>query len=179
MVSVAYRLIQSLTAVAVLSVRDPGDSNRRWDRNRLDHQEQDYNHTSGGHRRFPTGSATNNTGESKTCVGNFFDNHLSGVVVSTHLSVFCVQAGIYWLLLMDNYAASFSLVIISCIMCICIMYIYGKKDKRLNLVMCHVFSPQPVLLLPRVPLVLFGRSPSKAARFFRDDNFFSRRKMAT
>ena len=28
---------------------------------------------------------------------------------------------------MDNYAASFSLVIISCIMCVCIMYIYGKR----------------------------------------------------
>lgn len=42
-------------------------------------------------------------------------------------SVLCVQAGIYWLLLMDNYAASFSLVIISCIMCICIMYIYGTE----------------------------------------------------
>ena len=27
---------------------------------------------------------------------------------------------------MDNYAASFSLVIISCIMCVSIMYIYGK-----------------------------------------------------
>ncbi|CAJ0940796.1 unnamed protein product [Ranitomeya imitator] len=37
------------------------------------------------------------------------------------------QAGIYWLLLMDNYAASFSLVIISCIMCVTIMYIYGFK----------------------------------------------------
>uniref|UniRef100_A0A8C5QZZ9 Transporter n=1 Tax=Leptobrachium leishanense TaxID=445787 RepID=A0A8C5QZZ9_9ANUR len=36
------------------------------------------------------------------------------------------QAGIYWLLLMDNYAASFSLVIISCIMCVAIMYIYGN-----------------------------------------------------
>lgn len=36
------------------------------------------------------------------------------------------QAGIYWLLLMDNYAASFSLVVISCIMCIAIMYIYGR-----------------------------------------------------
>lgn len=44
-------------------------------------------------------------------------------------SVFCAQAGIYWLLLMDNYAASFSLVIISCIMCICIMYIYGKRKR--------------------------------------------------
>lgn len=37
-----------------------------------------------------------------------------------------LQAGIYWLLLMDNYAASFSLVIISCIMCVAIMYIYGR-----------------------------------------------------
>lgn len=36
------------------------------------------------------------------------------------------QAGIYWLLLMDNYAASFSLVVISCIMCVAIMYIYGR-----------------------------------------------------
>lgn len=27
---------------------------------------------------------------------------------------------------MDNYAASFSLVVISCIMCVSIMYIYGK-----------------------------------------------------
>lgn len=36
------------------------------------------------------------------------------------------QAGIYWLLLMDNYAASFSLVVISCIMCVSIMYIYGE-----------------------------------------------------
>lgn len=41
-----------------------------------------------------------------------------------HGSVF--QAGIYWLLLMDNYAASFSLVVISCIMCVAIMYIYGR-----------------------------------------------------
>lgn len=27
---------------------------------------------------------------------------------------------------MDNYAASFSLVVISCIMCVSLMYIYGK-----------------------------------------------------
>ena len=39
----------------------------------------------------------------------------------------CSQAGIYWLLLMDNFAASFSLVLISCIMCICVMYIYGEE----------------------------------------------------
>lgn len=45
-----------------------------------------------------------------------------------------VQAGIYWLLLMDNYAASFSLVIISCIMCICVMYIYGKCSSQVFLV---------------------------------------------
>lgn len=42
-----------------------------------------------------------------------------------------VQAGIYWLLLMDNYAASFSLVIISCIMCICVMYVYGECSSQL------------------------------------------------
>lgn len=41
-------------------------------------------------------------------------------------NVFVFQAGIYWLLLMDNYAASFSLVVISCIMCVAIMYIYGR-----------------------------------------------------
>ncbi|EMP34180.1 Sodium- and chloride-dependent glycine transporter 1 [Chelonia mydas] len=40
------------------------------------------------------------------------------------------QAGIYWLLLMDNYAASFSLVIISCIMCVSIMYIYAGAPIR-------------------------------------------------
>lgn len=64
-------------------------------------------------------------------------NHsLTGLTFFTHsLCVcVCVQAGIYWLLLMDNYAASFSLVIISCIMCICIMYIYGKEGKRVNMV---------------------------------------------
>nr|XP_042707455.1 sodium- and chloride-dependent glycine transporter 1 [Chrysemys picta bellii] len=45
------------------------------------------------------------------------------------------QAGIYWLLLMDNYAASFSLVIISCIMCVSIMYIYGwQADRDVGLV---------------------------------------------
>lgn len=44
-----------------------------------------------------------------------------------------VQAGIYWLLLMDNYAASFSLVIISCIMCICVMYVYGECSSPLFL----------------------------------------------
>lgn len=43
---------------------------------------------------------------------------------AVNVSVF--QAGIYWLLLMDNYAASFSLVVISCIMCVAIMYIYGR-----------------------------------------------------
>lgn len=53
---------------------------------------------------------------------------------------FRVQAGIYWLLLMDNYAASFSLVIISCIMCICIMYIYGKEGEKMSIVGCCVCS---------------------------------------
>ena len=32
----------------------------------------------------------------------------------------------YWLLLVDNYVASYSLVIISCVMCVSIMNIYGK-----------------------------------------------------
>lgn len=52
---------------------------------------------------------------------------MSTLVSSTldHLST-GPQAGIYWLLLMDNYAASFSLVVISCIMCVSIMYIYGE-----------------------------------------------------
>lgn len=51
-----------------------------------------------------------------------------GSLVLDTLAHLCTgsQAGIYWLLLMDNYAASFSLVIISCIMCVSIMYIYGK-----------------------------------------------------
>lgn len=48
-------------------------------------------------------------------------------------AVLHVQAGIYWLLLMDNYAASFSLVIISCIMCVCIMYVYGKEGRLIVL----------------------------------------------
>ncbi|KAJ3595230.1 hypothetical protein NHX12_004534 [Muraenolepis orangiensis] len=51
------------------------------------------------------------------------------------------QAGIYWLLLMDNYAASFSLVIISCIMCICVMYIYGHKDYFKDVEMMLGFPP--------------------------------------
>lgn len=44
----------------------------------------------------------------------------------SHANGSFLQAGIYWLLLMDNYAASFSLVVISCIMCVAIMYIYGR-----------------------------------------------------
>uniref|UniRef100_A0AAY4AWN4 Transporter n=1 Tax=Denticeps clupeoides TaxID=299321 RepID=A0AAY4AWN4_9TELE len=51
------------------------------------------------------------------------------------------QAGIYWLLLMDNYAASFSLVIISCIMCICIMYVYGHKNYFKDVEMMLGFPP--------------------------------------
>lgn len=51
------------------------------------------------------------------------------------------QAGIYWLLLMDNYAASFSLVVISCIMCVSIMYIYGEchpsTDSSVHLRLAH------------------------------------------
>lgn len=65
----------------------------------------------------------------------FFSHGLMTLV----FSVFCVQAGIYWLLLMDNYAASFSLVVISCIMCICVMYVYGKEGNRPIMLVCGVF----------------------------------------
>ncbi|KAM6128903.1 sodium- and chloride-dependent glycine transporter 1 [Phoenicopterus ruber ruber] len=51
------------------------------------------------------------------------------------------QAGIYWLLLMDNYAASFSLVIISCIMCVAIMYIYGHCNYFKDIEMMLGFPP--------------------------------------
>ncbi|XP_034636325.1 sodium- and chloride-dependent glycine transporter 1 [Trachemys scripta elegans] len=51
------------------------------------------------------------------------------------------QAGIYWLLLMDNYAASFSLVIISCIMCVSIMYIYGHRNYFKDIEMMLGFPP--------------------------------------
>ncbi|XP_048844352.1 sodium- and chloride-dependent glycine transporter 1 [Brienomyrus brachyistius] len=51
------------------------------------------------------------------------------------------RAGIYWLLLMDNYAASFSLVIISCIMCICIMYVYGHRSYFKDVEMMLGFPP--------------------------------------
>nr|DBA17728.1 TPA: hypothetical protein GDO54_016056 [Pyxicephalus adspersus] len=51
------------------------------------------------------------------------------------------QAGIYWLLLMENYAASFSLVIISCIMCVAIMYIYGHRNYFKDIEMMLGFPP--------------------------------------
>ncbi|XP_066547898.1 sodium- and chloride-dependent glycine transporter 1 isoform X2 [Amia ocellicauda] len=51
------------------------------------------------------------------------------------------RAGIYWLLLMDNYAASFSLVIISCIMCVCIMYVYGHTNYFKDVEMMLGFPP--------------------------------------
>ncbi|XP_055202936.1 sodium- and chloride-dependent glycine transporter 1 isoform X3 [Gorilla gorilla gorilla] len=51
------------------------------------------------------------------------------------------QAGIYWLLLMDNYAASFSLVVISCIMCVAIMYIYGHRNYFQDIQMMLGFPP--------------------------------------
>ncbi|XP_061488690.1 sodium- and chloride-dependent glycine transporter 1 isoform X2 [Rhineura floridana] len=51
------------------------------------------------------------------------------------------QAGIYWLLLMDNYAASFSLVVISCIMCVAIMYIYGHQNYFRDIEMMLGFPP--------------------------------------
>ncbi|XP_075117701.1 sodium- and chloride-dependent glycine transporter 1-like [Leptodactylus fuscus] len=52
-----------------------------------------------------------------------------------------LAAGIYWLLLMDNYAASFSLVIISCIMCVTIMYIYGHRNYFKDIEMMLGFPP--------------------------------------
>ncbi|XP_064415508.1 sodium- and chloride-dependent glycine transporter 1 isoform X1 [Latimeria chalumnae] len=51
------------------------------------------------------------------------------------------QAGIYWLLLMDNYAASFSLVIISCIMCVAVMYMYGHHNYFKDVEMMLGFPP--------------------------------------
>ncbi|XP_008431703.1 sodium- and chloride-dependent glycine transporter 1 [Poecilia reticulata] len=67
---------------------------------------------------------------------------LSVAVVGFLLGVpLTTQAGIYWLLLMDNYAASFSLVIISCIMCICIMYIYGHRNYFKDVEMMLGFPP--------------------------------------
>lgn len=51
------------------------------------------------------------------------------------------RAGIYWLLLMDNYAASFSLVVISCIMCICVMYVYGHRNYFKDVEMMLGFPP--------------------------------------
>ncbi|CAL8347840.1 unnamed protein product [Merluccius merluccius] len=57
------------------------------------------------------------------------------------LGVAIAWAGIYWLLLMDNYAASFSLVLISCIMCICVMYIYGHRNYFKDVEMMLGFPP--------------------------------------
>ncbi|KAK9404342.1 sodium- and chloride-dependent glycine transporter 1 [Crotalus adamanteus] len=51
------------------------------------------------------------------------------------------QAGIYWLSLMDNYAASFSLVVISCIMCVAIMYVYGYRSYFKDIEMMLGFPP--------------------------------------
>ena len=48
----------------------------------------------------------------------------------------------YWLLLVDNYAASYSLVIISCVMCVSIMNIYGSAQASTA---SHV--PAPGLLM--------------------------------
>uniref|UniRef100_A0A4W2FDK6 Transporter n=1 Tax=Bos indicus x Bos taurus TaxID=30522 RepID=A0A4W2FDK6_BOBOX len=59
------------------------------------------------------------------------------------------QAGIYWLLLMDNYAASFSLVIISCIMCVSIMYIYVHSHLLGDPVPANHLQPIPVSKLGR------------------------------
>lgn len=108
----------------VLSFGDVSDSHSGRNRYRLDHPEQNHHHTRRGRRRLSLGSAPDHTGELST--------HLRITVSAPCGASCCVallwsQAGIYWLLLMDNYAASFSLVIISCIMCICIMYVYGKS----------------------------------------------------
>lgn len=62
------------------------------------------------------------------------------------------QAGIYWLLLMDNYAASFSLVVISCIMCVSIMYIYGKCPTCLGLSRPSPGPPTPSCPATDAPL---------------------------
>uniref|UniRef100_A0A8C4H9S1 Transporter n=1 Tax=Dicentrarchus labrax TaxID=13489 RepID=A0A8C4H9S1_DICLA len=67
---------------------------------------------------------------------------LSVAIVGFLLGVpLTTQAGIYWLLLMDNYAASFSLVIISCIMCICVMYVYGHRNYFRDVEMMLGFPP--------------------------------------
>lgn len=55
-----------IPCLAVLSVGDSGDGRRRWDRNRLDHQEQDRRHTVGGRHWILTWSATHNTGTFQT-----------------------------------------------------------------------------------------------------------------
>lgn len=119
--------------LVVLSAGDPRNSHRRWDRYRLDHQTQDHSHTVSGHSWIPTGRAANDTGKPQTHGHYVFERNLFTLIEMQFpliLLFFCVQAGIYWLLLMDNYAASFSLVIISCIMCICVMYVYGKEDNK-------------------------------------------------
>lgn len=55
---------------------------------------------------------------------------------------------------MDNYAASFSLVVISCIMCVSIMYIYGKCPT------VHGFpSPSSWPAHPVLPRLLTPLSP--------------------
>ncbi|KAL6104831.1 slc6a9 [Pungitius sinensis] len=67
---------------------------------------------------------------------------LSVAIVGFLLGVpLTTRAGIYWLLLMDNYAASFSLVVISCIMCICVMYVYGHKKYFKDVEMMLGFPP--------------------------------------
>lgn len=115
----------------VLPVGDFGDSHRGRDRNRLDHQAQDHRYAVRGHRWLPAGRAANHSGRSPHHVRRRLFS-LVQVPLPLILLFFCVQAGIYWLLLMDNYAASFSLVIISCIMCICIMYVYGKWEIKMK-----------------------------------------------
>lgn len=69
------------------------------------------------------------------------------------------QAGIYWLLLMDNYAASFSLVVISCIMCVSIMYIYGECYLPCPSVSLAWTGPLCSPELPMLPRPRLSRAP--------------------
>lgn len=56
----------SAPVLVVLSPGDPGNGHRRWDRYRLDHQEQDCGHAVSGHSWILAGSAANDTGKSQT-----------------------------------------------------------------------------------------------------------------
>lgn len=117
----------------VLSFGDIGDRDSGWDRHGLDHPKQNLHHAWSGHPRLSLGSAIDHTGELSICLRIKINDQCSA---SCYVALLWLQAGIYWLLLMDNYAASFSLVIISCIMCICIMYVYGKSVTSISCLYC-------------------------------------------